>query len=74
MRRDIEDGFRKAIVMGRAQGFSVRDVIGEMKRQGHIQSEKQAWRTLEKWIRRNEYEYGVNLELGWLTARGMSKL
>lgn len=69
MKKEIEWAFRRAIHEGRKHGFSVRDVIGEFKAQGVIQSEKQAWRTLEKWSRRNQYEYGVTLDLGWLLPR-----
>ena len=36
-----------------------------MKAEGKIASEKQAWRTLEKWPG-SAYDYGVNLELGWI--------
>ena len=42
-----------------------RDVIADMVRLGMIKSEKQAWRTLEKWTENDLYEYGVTLDLGW---------
>ncbi len=40
-------------------------MIAEMKAGGKIASEKQAWRTLEKWPG-DVYDYGVNIELGWI--------
>ncbi len=42
-----------------------RDIIDEMIKIGMIQSPKQAWRTLEKWIGKGIYEYGSCLDLGW---------
>ncbi len=44
---------------------SPRDIIEDMVNSGMIQSPKQAWRTLEKWCRKNKYNYGVCLDLGW---------
>lgn len=34
---------------------------------------KQCWYYLEKWCEKDWYEYGVNLELGWLTPKGKKK-
>jgi hypothetical protein len=34
-----------------------------------IQSEKQAHATLDKWVRKNLYDYGVCIDLGWKTER-----
>lgn len=62
MRRDLEDKLRERI----RSGVCARDAIGEMLAAGDIASPKQAWRTLEKWSARREYEYGVCLDLGWL--------
>jgi hypothetical protein len=64
----LEHHFRVAIQAGRLAEprVSVREVIAGMKSSGLIASEKQAWRTLEKWARRREYSYGVTLDLGWL--------
>ena len=42
-----------------------RDVIKKMLFFGMIKSEKQAHRTLEKWITKGIYEYGCCLDLGW---------
>lgn len=42
-----------------------REVINEMLQRGWIQNEKQAWRTLEKWLSKNKYNYGGSLDLGW---------
>lgn len=69
MTKDLEVKFREAIRQARLIGQSPRDVIAYMKSSGLIQSEKQAWRTLEKWCRKNTYEYGVTLDLGWLLPR-----
>lgn len=45
----------------------VRDIINEMLDEKRIDSYKQALRTLEKWSGKDIYEYGVCLDLGWLT-------
>lgn len=42
-----------------------REVINEMIQNGWIKKHKQAYRTLEKWIRKNRYNYGVSLDMGW---------
>ena len=64
MSPDLESHLRERI----REGKKPRDVIASMVTAGSIQHPKQAWRTLEKWIRRGEYEYGVCLDLGWLTT------
>lgn len=66
MKPDVEALFRQLIALARVERRSVRDVIADMKAKGIIQSEKQAWRTLEKWNRKGKYSYGVTLDLGWL--------
>jgi hypothetical protein len=66
MKADLEAKFREAIKRARVAGQAPRDVIAYMKATGLIASEKQAWRTLEKWCRQNKYKYGVTLDLGWL--------
>jgi hypothetical protein len=38
-----------------------------MLESGRIASPKQAWRTLEKWDAKGWYEWGVTMDLGWLT-------
>lgn len=50
-------------------GASARAVIRDMIERGDIESPKQAWATLEKWETRDWYEYGVTLDLGWLTDK-----
>lgn len=42
-----------------------RDVISDMLNKKMIKSEKEAWRTLEKWLRKDIYDYGCSLDLGW---------
>lgn len=66
MKAELEAKFREAIRQAALVGQTPRDVIACMKSTGLIQSEKQAWRTLEKWSRRREYDSGVSLDLGWL--------
>lgn len=44
---------------------SPRDVIKEMLEKGWIKSHKQAYATLEKWVKKEKYEYGSRLDLGW---------
>ncbi|GAB7057363.1 hypothetical protein JCM16163A_41120 [Paenibacillus sp. YK5] len=40
---------------------------------GFYMNHKRAWRILEKWDAKGWYEYGVTLDLGWLTDEGKSK-
>lgn len=49
-------------------GQKPRTVIARMLEDGIIESPKQAWRTLEKWSDKGLYDYGVTLDLGWLTT------
>jgi hypothetical protein len=44
---------------------SPRDVIQEMLHRKWIESPKQAYVTLNKWIGKGIYEYGSSLDLGW---------
>ncbi len=62
MRADLETELRGRI----AAGETPRAVIAALVDRGAIQNAKQAWRTLEKWAARNQYDYGVSLDLGWL--------
>lgn len=50
---------------GDINGKMPREIIGEMVDSRIIQSPKQAWRTLEKWLAKGKYNYGVCLDLGW---------
>ncbi len=63
MRPDVEAELRGRI----RSGIKPRDAIAELLAEGRINHPKQAWRTLEKWCRQGTYEYGVSLDLGWLT-------
>lgn len=47
---------------------SPRDIINEP---GFKMHHKRAWYLLEKWAGKNLYEYGVTLDLGWLTEKGV---
>jgi hypothetical protein len=48
---------------------SVRDIINEPDFPLHY---KRAWFLLEKFCEKSWYEYGVTLDLGWLTSEGIS--
>jgi hypothetical protein len=49
-------------------GITPRATIADMIGRGLIDSEKQAWRTLEKWAKKGKYEYGVCIDMGWKTT------
>jgi hypothetical protein len=44
-----------------------RDIINE---HNFPIPQKRAWYLLEKWCKKGWYDYGVNLELGWITEEG----
>ncbi len=46
-------------------GVLPREIIDNMINEGLIQNHKQAWRTLEKWSRKDWYDYGTAIDLGW---------
>lgn len=52
-------------------GRKPREVIEELVTAGIWSSAKPAHRTLEKWVNRGLYEYGVNLDLGWLSKNAV---
>jgi len=52
----------------RAKDKTSRDIIGEDGFPLHI---KRAWYLLKKWHGKGWYEYGVTLDLGWMTEEGM---
>ncbi len=72
MNKELESKFRHRIIaLALAKGdCTVRALIDAMVEAGEIRSEKQAHATLRKWRRRGEYDYGVALDLGWLTDKG----
>ncbi|EHJ49516.1 hypothetical protein DFW101_3520 [Solidesulfovibrio carbinoliphilus subsp. oakridgensis] len=51
--------------------ISVRDIVREMG-ECHNIPEKRCLFLLEKWAGCGWYEYGVSLDLGWLTEEGMA--
>lgn len=57
--------FLVALAAGLRAGLRARDVI---PRRGI--NHKRAWYLLGKWSGRNWYDYGVSLDLGWLTDAG----
>ena len=61
MKPDLEEELERRI----REGNHARDVIRAMLREGKIQNEKQAYRTLEKWDKKGIWDYGVCLDLGW---------
>ena len=56
-----------AIADEQATGPRVRTICAEM---GNC---KQNWYYLQKWCSRQWYDYGVSLDLGWLTENGMER-
>jgi len=48
---------------------SPREVIKEMIDRGWINSPKQGYSTLKKWLKKGIYEYGSCLDLGWKCKR-----
>ena len=65
MRSDLENYFYKRI----KKGFSPRFIIEVMMESGKIKSRKQAYATLKKWTNKGYYNYGVSLDLGWITSK-----
>lgn len=49
-----------------------REVIQGLSESGRING-KRALFLLEKWTRQGYYDYGVSLDLGWLTPLGLEK-
>lgn len=70
MTRELETELLRLV----GSGVRPRDVADEWCASGKIQRAKQMWATLEKWCRKGWYEYGVTLDLGWLTEAGKAKL
>jgi hypothetical protein len=50
--------------------YSVRDLINSGLCAIH---HKRCWYLLDKWSSKNLYDYGVSLDLGWLTEDGIRK-
>jgi len=53
-------------------GKTAREVIKEMLEMRLIQSPKQAWCTLEKWLKKRKWNYGTSLDLGWKEIRHLN--
>lgn len=51
----------------------VRDLIDELHEAGKLHY-KRAWYLLDKWSLKGWYDYGVTLDLGWLTDEGREAL
>jgi hypothetical protein len=64
MRADLEIELMQRVRGGELARVAIRDMCSR----GDINAPKQAARTLEKWCRKGWYDYGVALDLGWLTA------
>lgn len=52
----------------------VRDIVQEMINLKMINSPKQAWRTLDKWVDKGIYEYGSVFDLGWKCRKIENKI
>ena len=55
-------------VLNKLESESVRDIINQL--QPEI-PRKRMWWYLTKWNSKGYYNYGVNLELGWLEEKGI---
>jgi hypothetical protein len=64
------NGDERAFLRALATDKRPRDIITAP---GALMHHKRAWRILEKWSRRGWYEYGVSLDLGWLTPAGRAE-
>lgn len=64
MMKPLERIFFQACVM-KEDEETIRDVINIFGDLGY--SHKQLWRYLEKWCGKGFYDYGVTLDLGWLS-------
>lgn len=67
----------KAHELALARAMLERDPDGPMprdciKRAGLVP--KQCWRVLEKWCDKGWYDFGVCIDLGWLTEEGRAAL
>ena len=51
--------------------LSPRDIINKPDFYMHY---KRAWYLLDKWSSKGWYDYGVTLDLGWLTDKGKEKI
>lgn len=53
-------------VKNKREDQTVRDIIDEAFDAGEISHVKRAWYILTKWAQKGIYDYGCNIELGWL--------
>jgi hypothetical protein len=65
--KPLETEFLLAVA-DRSRERTVRDIAGDFIARGV--APKQLWYWLEKWADKDWYEYGVSLDLGWLTEAG----
>ncbi len=63
MKAELETELMQRIRGGEFARVAIRDMCSR----GDIAAPKQAARTLEKWCRKGWYDYGVALDMGWLT-------
>lgn len=52
------------------EGCWPRDIINQENFYMHY---KRAWYLLEKWSRKGWYEWGVTMDLGWITPEGIEE-
>ena len=67
---DLVQTYAFGIDTGLQPRLHVRDIINQ---DGFYMHYKRAWYLLEKWCSKGWYEYGVTLDLGWLTDTGKMK-
>lgn len=73
MKSEIEQEFWNRIGTPPTNVPTPRSVIGMLLSEGKIQNEKQAYATLEKWMKQGRYEFGVTADLGWKTAKSLTE-
>jgi len=67
--KDDEKRFFLEVVSNKKldERISPRDIINS---DGFYMHHKRAWYLLEKWSSKGWYDYGVTLDLGWITSKG----
>lgn len=67
--KDDEKQFLIDIYNGLKNKLSPRYIINQ---ENFYMNHKRAWYLLEKWTNKDWYDYGVTLDLGWLTDKGVN--
>lgn len=66
--KDYEKQFLIDVYNQRHTLLKPRDLINVV---GFYIPPKRAWYLLEKWTNKGLYDYGVSLDLGWITKKGI---